>query len=115
LQDILNYVIEHWDCTILIGHRTEEAQNEAYRAGRSKVQYPNSKHNSKPSRAIDVVPCNGGIDWQDLRKMTYFAGFVKGVALSKFGVTLRWGGDWDSDGQVLDNSFNDLPHFELVD
>ena len=31
------------------------------------------------------------------------------------GVRLRWGGDWDSDLEVDDNDFDDLPHFELVD
>lgn len=29
------------------------------------------------------------------------------------GVTLRWGGDWDSDTEVNDNSFDDLVHFEI--
>jgi len=32
------------------------------------------------------------------------------------GVKIRWGGDWDRDGQRVsrdpDESFNDLPHIE---
>jgi len=31
------------------------------------------------------------------------------------GVTLRWGGDWDRDTEVQDNSFDDLVHFEIVE
>jgi hypothetical protein len=28
---------------------------------------------------------------------------------------VRWGGNWDQDGVILaDQSFNDLPHFELI-
>jgi len=50
--------------------------------------------------------------------MRYFAGYVKGVAtmLYKNGTIksrIRWGGDWDSDTDLKDNTFNDLPHFEI--
>ena len=30
------------------------------------------------------------------------------------GIKLRWGGDWDGDWQTRDNTFDDLPHFELA-
>ena len=110
LQEVFEEVIKHWDCTILQGERTKEEQDEFFRTGRSKVRWPNSKHNSSPSKAVDVAPYP--IDWNDTRRFDYFAGFVKGIALSK-GVTLRWGGDWDSDGDVRDQNFNDLPHFEI--
>ncbi len=45
--------------------------------------------------------------------MTYFAGLVRGIAVS-WGVKIRWGGDWDMDGDLKDNSFDDLVHFEIV-
>ncbi len=41
------------------------------------------------------------------------AGHYEGVA-SVLGYTLRWGGDWDRDGDLLDQSFFDLPHLEIV-
>lgn len=112
LQLIFNEVIKQFDCSILQGHRGEEEQNEKYRNGLSKVQYPNSKHNSLPSLAVDVAPYP--IDWNDRERFCYFAGYVKGIA-SSLGIKLRWGGDWDRDTQVKDNNFDDLPHFELVD
>ena len=110
LVEVLEEVIKHWDCTILQGERTKEEQDEFFRTGRSKVQWPNSKHNSSPSKAVDVAPYP--IDWNDTRRFDYFAGFVKGIALSK-GIMLRWGGDWDSDNDQSDQTFNDLPHFEI--
>jgi len=110
LVEVLEEVIKHWDCTILQGERTKEEQDEFFRTGRSKVQWPNSKHNSSPSKAVDVAPYP--IDWNDTRRFDYFAGFVKGIAVSK-GITLRWGGDWDSDNDQSDQTFNDLPHFEI--
>lgn len=35
-------------------------------------------------------------------------------AASTTGVKIRWGGDWDGDWIHTDQSFHDLPHFELV-
>ncbi|MHC4992700.1 MAG: M15 family metallopeptidase [Planctomycetota bacterium] len=114
LVEIFEEVIKHWDCTILQGVRPKEEQDEYFRTGRSKVQWPNSKHNvlnpGDKSRAVDVAPYP--IDWNDTRRFDYFAGFVQGIAASK-GITLRWGGDWDSDRDQSDQTFNDLPHFEI--
>lgn len=117
LRMIFNAVIPHFDNSILCGHRGEAEQNEAYRSGKSQLKFPESKHNKSPSMAVDVVPYP--IDWQDRERFHYFAGYVMGVADMLHGEglishRLRWGGDWDRDTQVKDNSFDDLPHFELV-
>ena len=103
-------MVGHFDCSILIGHRGEEAQNKAFDEGKSKVRYPKGKHNSKPSTAVDVAPYP--IDWEDRERFIYFAGLVKGIAL-EMGISLRWGGDWNNDTQLSDNKFDDLVHFEL--
>jgi len=117
LQTLFNQVINHFDCTILCGHRGENEQNEYYAAGRSKVKWPNGKHNKTPSMAVDVAPYP--IDWADRERMHMFAGFVLGMAqaLHDDGLMthrVRWGGDWDMDTEVNDNGFDDLVHFELV-
>jgi hypothetical protein len=42
---------------------------------------------------------------------------VAGVMLACAGArgyVVRWGGDWDNDGDLMDQEFHDLPHFELV-
>jgi len=112
IQDVMNEVIKHWDCTILEGFRDEETQNEFFRTGRSKLQFPHGKHNQTPSRAVDVVPCP--IDWNDWNRFYAFAGYVMATA-DQMGIKLRSGLDWDSDKDFKDQNFNDAPHFELVD
>jgi len=112
IVDVFMEVAEHIDTTIICGYRNEEDQNEAFRTGKSKIQWPNGTHNAKPSKAIDAAPYP--IDWKDRERATLFAGFVLGVARAR-GIVLRWGGDWDSDWQVKDNNFDDLGHFELVE
>ncbi len=111
LQEIFRAVIEHYDCTIIQGHRTEIEQNEYFRTGRSKVEFPNSKHNHMPSTAVDVAPYP--IDWNDKDRFYHFAGYVEGVAKMK-GYRTRWGGDWDRDHDFRDQTFMDLVHFEYL-
>ena len=41
-----------------------------------------------------------------------FAGTVQGVA-KMLNIKIRWGGDWDSDNDLKDQTLYDLPHFEL--
>ena len=110
LQKVFNEVIKKVDCSVLCGHRGEEDQNKAFDEGRSKVKYPNGRHNADPSYAVDVTPYP--VDWKDRERQTLFAGYVIGVAQG-MGIDLRWGGDWDQDFQVSDNKFDDFPHFEI--
>lgn len=103
-------VVELYDCTILVGHRGKAEQNEAFRTGKSKLEWPNSKHNDLPSLAVDVAPYP--IDWYDKLRFYHFAGFVLGVAAEQ-GTRIRWGGDWDGDHDLTDQTFMDLVHFEI--
>ena len=112
LQKVLNEVIKHVDCSIIEGHRSGERQNKLYDEGKTKVRYPDGRHNANPSRAVDVVPYP--IDWDDRERFHLFAGFVLGIAQS-MGIRLRWGGDWNMNFEVDDNNFDDFPHFELID
>ena len=111
LQNLFNEVVRHFDCSVLVGYRGRNEQDTAYESGHSKVKWPNGKHNSNPSLAVDVAPYP--IDWDDRERFIYFGGFVKGCAY-QLGLPLRWGGDWDNDSQLSDNKFDDLVHFELV-
>ena len=111
LQALFAEVIKYVDCTILDGHRDKAQQDRLYNLGRSRVMYPDSRHNELPSMAVDVAPYP--IDWNDLARFYYFGGIVVGIAF-EMGVSLRWGGDWDKDMQVKDQNFNDLPHFEIL-
>lgn len=112
LQKLFDKIIENYDCTIIEGNRSIERQQELYNEGKSKIDGTNKKgkHNYEPSFAIDVSPFP--IDWCDRERFYHFAGYVKGIADS-MGIKIRWGGDWDSDNSFNDQSFDDLPHFEL--
>lgn len=113
LQKLFLHVVTHFDCTIVQGHRDKRTQNKYYKEGKSKLQWPNSNHNSKPSRAVDVAPyLNGSVSW-DKDQCYTFGGFVLGVA-AMMRIPIRWGGDWDGDKNIKDQTFNDLVHFELI-
>ena len=110
LQTIFNEVIKKIDCSVLEGHRSKERQNKLYEEGKTKVKYPSGRHNSSPSRAVDVTPYP--VNWSDRERQTLFAGFVLGLARG-MGIKLRWGGDWNMNFDVKDNKFDDFPHFEI--
>lgn len=108
LQRLFNKVIEGYDCTVIQGQRSQEEHERNLEAGTSKTQ--NSKHVMSPAMAVDVAPYP--VDWKNTKKFYHFAGYVQRVA-EELGLKIRWGGDWDSDGDLNDQNFNDLPHFEL--
>ena len=112
LVELFETVVLTYDCTILTGFRDNWEQNELYRQGLSKLQWPNGKHNRLPSLAVDVAPYP--IDWNDTKRFYHFAGYVKGVA-DQLGISIRWGGDWDGDNDLNDQNFMDLVHFELME
>ena len=122
LQKIFQQVIKFVDCSIFCGHRGETAQNQAYAENLSTLQYPFSKHNSNPSMAVDAGPYFPELkntDWDDKVAYGVFAGHVKQVAMQLLEAgdithAIRWGGDWDGNGRSSDETFIDLPHFELV-
>lgn len=109
LQKLLREAIKSVDFTVLCGHRGEDEQEDAFRTGKSKVRFPNSKHNSLPSVAVDIAPYP--IDWSDHRAFARLAGYVGRIAHEQ-GIEIRWGGDWDGNWRSND-SFVDLPHLEL--
>ena len=110
LQDLFLEVIKHFDCSVICGTRSMDEQNEAFNKGFSKVKYPNSKHNSLPSKAADVCPYP--IEWENTDRMKFFIGFVLGVA-SQMGIEVTSGIDWDGDTFIKDTHFMDHPHFQL--
>lgn len=117
LQLLFNNVVEQFDCSIIQGRRSKAQQNKYFAEGKSKVRWPNSKHNvlnpTDLSRAVDVAPyINGKISW-DNNQCYYFAGYVMRVA-DELGIKIRWGGSWDMDRDVNDQTFQDLTHFEIV-
>ena len=125
---IMEEVIKVYDFSILEGLRTAEKQAEYFETGRSKLDGVNklSKHQDSGdglSYAIDIMPYKRGSNAfsgqkEDLYRFYYLGGLVKMAATkllaeNKISHTIRWGADWNSNDLFNDNSFNDLPHFEL--
>ena len=136
LQDLIKAVDAFWPVEVLQGQRTEEEHLQQVAAGTSHTNH--SKHVNTPALAVDVGP--SPIQWPDdpsikddpslppterqarererhirWQRWHVFGGFVLGMAASMgHAKDIRWGGDWDSDKDFRDQTFNDLPHFEVI-
>lgn len=106
------------DFAVIEGHRGIERQQELYHDGKSQIDGINlkGKHNHSPSLAVDILPypasVNGVNVWKDSQRFNVLAGVMYSAAAA-LGHTIRWGGDWDGDGNNADSNFHDLPHFEI--
>ena len=124
------------------GHRTPKKQFEYYKKGRKQTAdhgwipiSPDrkgiitncdgtsikSKHNYLPSKAVDLyifVLGKPSLTY-DIPHLSLVAGImIAGAAFlyeqGNIQHKLRWGGNWDKDGEILyDQEFDDLPHLEL--
>jgi len=131
---VFNEVVKVFDNTIVYGNRSATLQKTLFKKGRSFINgwvitnkkavvtycdgiINKSDHNYIPSKAVDAVPYP--IDWEDTERMYYFAGYVKGIADrllydGKISHHIGWGGDWDNDTEVKDQTFMDLAHFYII-
>lgn len=122
LQLIFHTVLPLIDHSIFCGHRDQLSQHYAFKTKKSKLDWPDSKHNRTPSMAVDAGPYFKELkntDWDDYLAFALFAGHVMAVAKMLFidgsiSHQLIWGGDWNSNNRNNDQTFNDLPHFELT-
>lgn len=107
LQNLCNRMLSRsdFDMTITCGYRGKEEQEKAFKEGKSKAHFGQSKHNFSPSKAVDIMPCSP-INWNinDPR-------WAKMVALAydcarELGIKIKCGYFF---------SFKDGPHIELED
>lgn len=100
------------DLTIVCGHRGQAEQDAAYRAGASRLRWPESKHNRIPALAVDVAPIVGGAASWDWAAYHAVAPIIRAewAAMQAEGLTgsarLEWGGDFAT--------LKDGPHWQLV-
>jgi len=115
LQRLMERVVEVRDISIVCGIRNKEDQNRMYDEGKSKVRWPDGKHNvTDPAQladAVDIVPWPE--QYSDPMTMIHVAGIVMGIA-AEMKINLRWGGDWNRNADLNDQEFKDLWHFERV-
>jgi|TARA_R110000824_G_scaffold126956_2_gene286764 peptidoglycan LD-endopeptidase CwlK len=106
LVSVLNELVKIMDVTIIEGLRSEQRQEKLLKEGSTKTKF--SKHIT--GKAVDLAPYP--IDWKDRDRFHYMGGMIRGIA-KQLNVNVRWGGDWDSDGETKDNRFDDLVHVEI--
>lgn len=108
------------DFTVLEGVRTPERQKQLYAQGRTapgpKVTWTlNSNHFVNPKtgfgHAVDLAPWP--IDWNDIARFDRLSKVMFEAAKLE-SVNIRWGADWDQDGNPRERGESDSPHFELV-
>lgn len=102
------------DFDVLEVDRTVEQEREYIASGASKLTDPlDCLHVVQAdgySHAVDLAPFP--IDWKDDRRFYFLGGLIMATA-RKLGVRLRYGGDWNGNLEVRDQSFFDLGHFEI--
>ena len=106
LVSVLNELVKIMDVTIIEGLRSEQRQEKLLKEGSTKTKF--SKHIT--GKAVDLAPYP--IDWKDRDRFHYMGGMIRGIA-KQLNVPVRWGGDWDGDGETKDNRFDDLVHVEI--
>ena len=121
LQTLCEYMIQHYDFSVVYGHRSMNIQNDLFKKGRRLIpgfkgdrrehyqivdkqkvvtyrgfEKP-SKHNAMPSNAVDIIPWPTG--WSNAYKIYELAGFAKAsyLYLKEIGEIeneLIFGADW---------------------
>ncbi len=136
-------VLPYCDISVVSGARGKTEQDNLFIDGKSELTFPNSLHNVGDeagrdlSDAVDVViyhPVYGqlwGGDAQlcriaddfevSLVRVRYWfymqyaqLNMLMQVKARTAGIELRWGGDWNSENGILDQSFDDFYHWEVV-
>ena len=109
IRKVCENVIKTYDITVLEGHRNKADQEQYFKAGKSLLHYPKSKHNALPSLAVDLAPYP--VDWDDTARFKEMWEVFKAVAqqlreCGEITSEFAWGGDW--------KKFKDLPHIEII-
>jgi len=96
------------------GKRTAEEQNQLFKEGYSQCDgYEKlSKHQS--GDAIDLNIFVGSKLVENKEMLCVVAGVMFSCA-NEMNINLIWGLDWNSNGDIRDNKFNDMYHFEIKD
>ena len=105
--------ISEVDFSVLEGVRTLERQRELYAQGRTapgKIVTWTMKSRHIEGKAVDLVPYP--LDWNDLEKFNKIKDAMFQAA-KELDVNLRWGADWNGNGEYREKGEYDSPHFEI--
>lgn len=122
MQKLMDSVLLRVDITIEFGLRSKEVQDAFFAQKVSKVKFPNSRHNKTRdpllktnmylfSDAVDITPYPLGYkatekDLIQLSKIVF-------EEAAKLNIKIRWGGDFNMDGDKTKSDSWDKYHYEL--
>lgn len=115
LQKLMNAAIMKYNFTIGDSQRGRVAQEKAFREGHSKVHFGSSAHNWSPAVALDIMPLP--LSWSETKQnldrwRVLQIEIIKPLA-KELGIPIRQGIDWNMNGNLTDDRWDDLPHVEL--
>lgn len=111
LREIVDEAIKEIDFKILDAVRGRAAQEKAFKQGNTKAHFGQSAHNYVPAIAMDLFPAP--YDWDSTASFDKLSKVIMRIAKEK-GIPLRWGGDWNMDGNKTTSDNWDKPHYELT-
>jgi peptidoglycan L-alanyl-D-glutamate endopeptidase CwlK len=118
LIKIIMRVDEHYPVQVICGHRSNEDQLKVYQEGKSLKKPGTSKHNLKPSLAVDLVPDPDRnpktLAWADFKEFEIMCLTIEAAA-DELNIKIRLGRDfkkYNKKGQLVPMA--DWPHIELV-
>lgn len=106
------------DFSVIEGVRTEARQKQLYAQGRTtpgQIVTWTLKSNHFRNKvtgyghAVDLFPGS----WNDVKLFEKMAQAMF-QASKELGIPIRWGADWDRDGNFREKGETDSPHFELA-
>lgn len=89
------------ELAVVCGHRGQVEQEQAFRDGNSDKHWPDSRHNTTPSTAVDIAPYP--IVWEDRELFMLLIGYVLAVS-EDLGIEIEVGALWHK---------RDRPHIQL--
>ena len=110
IQKVMNEARQQIAFTVMDSQRGRAAQEAAFKAGNSKAHFGQSAHNWTPAIAVDIAPVP--LDWNNRQSFIALSKVILPIA-KRLGVPLRWGGDFNMDGDKTTSDSWDLPHYEL--
>ena len=130
LVKVVKRAIEITEEDFMVGEgvRSVATQRKYVRDGKSRTM--NSRHlvaSNGYSHAVDLwLWKEGSVSWDTSDARSFYTvshdddyvnyqeiGTSMLLASEELGIPIRWGADWDGDGQHTDHSFVDWVHFEL--
>lgn len=95
--------VQKLDIKAVCGHRGEIAQEQAFKDGNSDKHWPDSRHNTLPSTALDMTPYPEM--WSDPELLMLIIGYTLAVA-DEMDIEIEVGALWHK---------RDRPHIQLTE